>query len=60
MAYEQPRVPEFRDGGNMYTLLRGIVLFLKGFCMAAWKANNKRIAEIEDIKKRLAALEGGE
>ncbi|MBE5798327.1 MAG: hypothetical protein E7321_00040 [Clostridiales bacterium] len=57
MAFEQPRVPEFPHGGNVYTTLRNLILFLKGFCMASWKANNNRIREIKELKERISKLE---
>lgn len=56
--FKQPRVPELRDGGNMYTALRSVILFLKDFCQDAWMAYRQLKKENEEIKKRLEALEG--
>lgn len=47
---KQPRVPEYGNG-SYGPFLHALVLFLKDFCMEAWR-------EIENIKKRLDALEG--
>lgn len=58
--FKQPHVPEY--GGNALvgqTLIR-LILFLRDFCTDVWKANNKRVREIKELKDRLDALTGGE
>lgn len=60
MSFKQPRVPEFRRGENVDSIVRRLILFLRGFCMAVWKANDERKKEIEELKRRLDELEGGE
>lgn len=56
--FKQPRVPELRDGGNVYVALRNLILFLKDFCQDAWTAYRQLKKENEEIIKRLEALEG--
>ena len=56
--FKQPRVPEMRDGGNMYLAMRSLILFLKDFCQDAWTAYRQLKKENEEIIKRLDALEG--
>lgn len=56
MAYRQPRVPEYRESEGVNRYIRSLILFLKEFALAAWKANNQRIREIEEIKKQLTEL----
>lgn len=58
MAYKQPNVPTYRDGSNPWTFIPVLVRFLREFCLAAWKADKDKDAEIEALKKRLDALEG--
>lgn len=58
MSYRQPRVPEIRNGETPFDVLRDLIRFLKDFALAAWSANNRRKQEIEDLKKRVDALEG--
>lgn len=60
MAYKQPNVPRRRDGGNTWSFLDDLTRFLRDFCQAAWNADRMKDAEIERIKKRLDALDGGE
>jgi hypothetical protein len=60
MRYEQPRVPELRDGGNTYMALRELIRFLKGFCLAVWRNDCSTEKEISDLEKRVRKLEGGE
>lgn len=60
MSFKQPRVPEFHKGEHVDSIVRRLILFLRGFCLAVWKANNERKNEIEDLKRRLDELEGGE
>lgn len=56
MAYRQPRVPQMH-GGDIAGYLREIALFLREDCMAGWNADKQKDAEIEQIKRRLDALE---
>ena len=50
MAFKQPRVPEYRESEETGKYLRGLVLFLKDFCMDVWTANNQRAGEIGAVK----------
>ena len=59
MAYKQPRVPQMREGQNLAAYVRELLAFLKDDCMAGWNADRKKDAEIEQIKRRLDALEKG-
>lgn len=56
--FKQPRVPELRDGGNLYIAVKNLVLFLKDFCSDVWAAYQQLKKENDEIKKRLDALEG--
>lgn len=56
--FKQPRVPELRDGGNLYIAVKNLVLFLKDFFNDVWAAYRQMKKENEEIKKRLEALEG--
>lgn len=58
MAFRQPRVPEFRESEGVRSYIKTLILFLKDFTMAAWTADHQREKDIEDMKKRLDALEG--
>ena len=58
MAYRQPRVPQMTDGKTAGEAIRELIRFLKDDCMASWNADRKKDEEIENIKKRLDALEG--
>lgn len=60
MAYRQPRVPEYRESEGVRSYVKTLILFLKDFTMAAWTADNQRVKDIEEIQKRLDALEGKE
>lgn len=53
MAYRQPRVPEYREQDGPGKYIRTLVLFLKEFTTAAWKANNQRIREVEELREKL-------
>ena len=53
MAFKQPRVPQMREGTNLYTYVREIVLFLKDFCLECWAESKRQSEEIEKIKERL-------
>lgn len=57
MAYKQPRVPEYRDSDGPVITLKNLIMFLRDFCLSSWNADKKKDAEIENIKKRLKALE---
>lgn len=59
MAYKQPRVPPLKEGTRLAEYIRELILFLKDFCLAAWNEDRKKDSEIEKIKKRLDALDGG-
>lgn len=54
----QPRVPEYRESEGVRAYMRPLVLWLKEFADAVWKAEVNRSKDIEEIKKRLKALEG--
>lgn len=60
MAYKQPKVPDLREGANLYQHALDVIRFLKDFCMAAWTADRRKDEDIAEIKKRLDALEGKE
>ena len=55
---KQPRVPELRDGGNLFAAVKSLILFLKDFCSDVWAAYQQLKKENDEIKKRLEALEG--
>ena len=57
MAFKQPKVPEYREGDGTDRYIRGLILFLKDFCMDAWTADRQRTREIGEIKARLSELE---
>ena len=58
MAYKQPRVPVMRAGQRLTDYIRDIAAFLRENTIAAWNADRMRDAQMEEIKKRLDALEG--
>mgnify|MGYP000316133991 CR=1 FL=1 len=58
MGYKQPRVPPMRAGQNLAQYVREIAAFLRENTMAAWNADRMRDAQMEQIQKRLEALEG--
>lgn len=59
MAYQEPRVPVPRDGGRLMDYMKELYRFLRGFTQEAWNADRMKDTEIEEIKKRLEQLEGG-
>ena len=60
MAYEQPRVPIWREGNKLTDYIKELVRFLRSFTVAAWKADKLKDDEIKAIKARLDKLDGGE
>lgn len=56
--YKQPHVPQRRDGENTWTFLDTLVRFLRDFCPAVWNEDKNQRAEIDELKKRIEALEG--
>lgn len=60
MAYEQPRVPIWREGSKLTDYIKELVRFLRAFAVAAWKADQLKDDEIKAIKARLDKLDGGE
>lgn len=60
MGYEQPRIPLMREGENLYTFVKELCRALRMTLTAAWKSDQLKDKEIDDIKKRLKKLEGGE
>lgn len=60
MAYKQPRVPQLRDGVSLYDYAKELMMFLRDFCMASWRADKRRDEQMEEIDGRLRALEGKE
>ena len=59
MAYEQPRVPIWREE-KLTDYLKELIRFLRGFTTAAWNADRLKDDEIKAIKARLDKLDGGE
>ena len=53
---KQPRVPEYREGENTGGYLKSLVLFLKDFSMAAWKADRQREREIDAVRDSIPAM----
>ena len=60
MAYEQPRVPIWREGNKLTDYIKELVRFLRSFTVAAWNADRIKDDEIKAIKARLDKLDGGE
>lgn len=60
MAYEQPRVPIWREGNKLVDFIKELVRFLRSFTAAAWQADKNKDDEIRAIKARLDKLDGGE
>lgn len=60
MAYEQPRVPIWREGVKLAEYIKDLVRFLRAFSQAAWNADRLKDEEINKLKARLEKLEGGE
>lgn len=60
MAYEQPRVPIWREGNKLTDYIKELVRFLRSFTVAAWQADKLKDDEIKSIKARLDKLDGGE
>ena len=60
MAYEQPRVPIWREGNKLTDYIKELVRFLRGFTVAAWQSDKLKDDEIKAIKARLDKLDGGE
>ena len=60
MAYEQPRVPIWREGNKLTDYIKELVRFLRSFTVAAWQADKFKDDEIKAIKARLDKLDGGE
>ena len=60
MAYEQPRVPIWREGNKLTDYIKELVRFLRSFTVAAWNADKLKDDEIKAIKARLDKLDGGE
>lgn len=56
MGYKQPRVPEYRESEGVQRYMKPLILFLKDFSLASWKANNQRMREIEEMGRRLGSL----
>lgn len=54
MAYKQPRVPQMREGTNLASFMREIVLFLKDFAMETWTTVR---AQEEEIRRLRAQIE---
>lgn len=59
MAYEQPRVPIWRED-KLTDYIKELVRFLRGFTTAAWNADRLKDEEIKALKERVKKLEGGE
>ena len=59
MAYEQPRVPIWREE-KLTDYIRELVRFLRGCTVAAWQSEKLKDDEIKAIKARLDKLDGGE
>ena len=57
MAFKQPRVPQMREGTNLYGYVRDLVLFLKDFCLECWRESKRQSEEIEKIKEQLDKLQ---
>jgi hypothetical protein len=56
MAFKQPRVPQMREGTNLYAYVREIVLFLKDFCLESWAQSKRQSEEIERIRAEIEQI----
>lgn len=57
MAYKEPRVPQPRTGETPYAMYGRLTAFLRDFCIAAWNADRMKDKQIDQLKKRVEALE---
>ena len=56
MGYKQPRVPEYRESEGISRYMKPLILFLKDFSLASWKANTQRMREIAAVNVRIDEL----
>ena len=59
MAYEQPRVPIWREGNKLTDYIKELVRFLRSFTVAAWNADRLKDDEIKAIKALIESSAGG-
>lgn len=57
MAFKQPHVPVYREQDGAARGLRSILLFLKDFCMDAWQAVRLQEKRMDELERRIRALE---
>ena len=56
---KQPRVPEYREGENVRTWIKLLILFLKDFSMAVWAESNQRKKDIERLEREIETIKNG-
>lgn len=54
--FRQPRVPEMRDGQNIWLYLKELVRFLKDFTMSCWTAHQQNEKEIKKLREEIDAM----
>lgn len=51
MAYEQPRVPIWREGNKLTDYIKELVRFLRSFTVAAWQADKLKDDQIKALQQ---------
>ena len=53
MAYEQPRVPIWREGNKLTDYIKELVRFLRSFTVAAWNADRLKDDQIKELQQSM-------
>ena len=53
MAYEQPRVPIWREGNKLTDYIKELVRFLRSFTVAAWQADKLKDDQIKELQQSM-------
>lgn len=56
MAFKQPKVPPLGAEDQLAQYIRGLILFLKDFCLEAWTQSRRQEAQIGALEKEIQAL----
>ena len=60
MAYKQPRLPPLHEGERPADYLRGLILFLKDFCMETWSTVTALMRQVGALVTGVSSVNGKE